>query len=129
MSLIRRSPEVLLFVFCLSLSSLISCGPSAPKLEGIDIDAWRDDKEGCGQVRTKSIADLDRQRRSLLKLSEIQILKLLGKPDENELYERNQKFYRYYLEPGPSCDVPATNAKFLSIRFNATGRAQEVAIE
>ncbi len=42
----------------------------------------------------------------MLGLNEMEIVDLLGKPDKQELYKRNQKFYRYYLQPGPACSAP-----------------------
>ena len=58
----------------------------------------------------------------------MQIIDLLGRADQNELYKRNQKFYYYLLEPGKSCGVNMESRK-LSVRFNATGRAKEIEVE
>lgn len=73
---------------------------------------------------------IDREKEKLLALDEMKIVKLLGKPDRNELFTRNQKFYEYFLEPSPECGGNSTKvAKKLVIRFNAMGLAKEVAIE
>lgn len=56
------------------------------------------------------------------------LVDLLGRPDENQLLDRNQKFFKYYLEPGPNCDNPKVDAKKLVLRFNAMGLAKEVMI-
>ncbi len=70
------------------------------------------------------------QQDKLLALEELQIVELLGKPDQNELYKRNQKFFYYYLQPSRECNPGDTlSPKRLSIRFNAMGLAKEVAIE
>jgi outer membrane protein assembly factor BamE (lipoprotein component of BamABCDE complex) len=60
----------------------------------------------------------------------MQIVELLGRPDRNELYKRNQKFYYFNLKPAPDCPNynPEDNAR-LAIRFNAMGLAKEVMIE
>jgi outer membrane protein assembly factor BamE (lipoprotein component of BamABCDE complex) len=58
----------------------------------------------------------------------MQIIALLGRPDQNELYSRNQKFYYYSLEPGKVCGMNS-ESKRLSVRFNATGRAKEIELE
>ncbi len=72
----------------------------------------------------------------MLALDEMAIVSLLGNPDQNELYKRNQKFYTYFLQPGPGC--AAANAapgdrdaapKKLVIRFNAMGLAKEIIVE
>lgn len=66
---------------------------------------------------------------SLKGLSEDQILSLLGRPDRNELYKRNQKFYYYDIEPGKSCDTSTLKNWQLVFRFNAMSRAKEVSVE
>lgn len=108
----------------------ISCGKSLPSLDGVDEMAWKDDKGGCNRKRASMIAAIDTEKEKLLALDEMKIVKLLGKPDRNELFTRNQKFYGYFLEPGPECaGISAKVAKKLVIRFNAVGLAKEVAIE
>ena len=72
---------------------------------------------------------LRNQRNKLEGLTETQIVELLGRPDQNELYKRNQKFYHFFLQPGPACGLNQGKALKLSIRFNATERAKEVALE
>lgn len=66
----------------------------------------------------------------LLALSEVDLVALLGRPDEEELYKRNQKFYYYYLQPSGNCDKTVTDSPLrLVIRFNAVGLAKEVTVE
>jgi hypothetical protein len=114
----------------LLLLILLSCGKSLPELKGIDKETWMDDKGACKNVRSPMIDDLKSQKDQLLALSEMQLVELLGRPDENELYKRNQKFYTYYLEPGPTCDSSkGDEALKLIIRFNAMGLAKEVIVE
>jgi len=53
----------------------------------------------------------------------------MGRPDKNELYRRQQKFYIYYLEPGSLCkesNQASDSASYLSLRFNATGIVNEI---
>jgi outer membrane protein assembly factor BamE (lipoprotein component of BamABCDE complex) len=110
--------------------TLLSCGKSLPELKGIDKESWVHDKGACKNVRSKMIDGVKSQKDQLLALSEMQLVELLGRPDENELYKRNQKFYTYYLEPGPTCDTLAGDeALKLVIRFNAMGLAKEVVVE
>lgn len=71
---------------------------------------------------------LRQQKDKLLALSETQIVRLLGKPDQNELYKRNQKFFRYFIGAGKPCSSPDEKPIMLSIRFSAMGLAQEVLI-
>jgi outer membrane protein assembly factor BamE (lipoprotein component of BamABCDE complex) len=110
--------------------TLLSCGKSLPELKGIDKESWVHDKGACKHVRSKMIDGVKSQKDQLLALSEMQLVELLGRPDENELYKRNQKFYTYYLEPGPTCDsLAGDEALKLVIRFNAMGLAKEVVVE
>jgi hypothetical protein len=108
---------------------LMSCGRPAPSLEGLDLETWKSDKDGCLGKRISMLAALQNQKEKLLGLSENQIMDLLGRPDQNELYERNQKFYTWFLLPAPTCGEPIDSTKKLIIRFNAIGLAKEVAME
>ncbi|MBK8291628.1 MAG: hypothetical protein IPK96_12555 [Flammeovirgaceae bacterium] len=105
-----------------------SCGKPLPDLSPIDLAQWKEDKGGCQNIRNRFLIDLTSQKDELKGLAEGDIIRLLGRPDRNELYKRNQKFYYYDLEPGRSCDSIISNQQLI-IRFNAMGRAKEVAIE
>jgi hypothetical protein len=109
---------------------LSSCGKSLPHFEGLDTDAWKNDKKGCGGERSKMKDALVTQKDKLLALSELDLVKVLGKPDQEELYKRNQKFYYYNIEPSSECDGASQEESLrLVIRFNAMGLAKEVVIE
>ena len=118
--------KLVLVSFCLFL---LSCGKTLPTLDGIDIEKWKEDKNGCTLVRQTSIDQLNHQREKIKSLSETEVVDLLGRPDKNELLKRNQKFFYYYLEPGTTCSNSKVEFKKLMIRFNAIGLAKEVAIE
>ena len=105
-----------------------SCGKPLPDLSPIDLSLWKEDKGGCKNIRANFLTDLASQKDELKGLSEKDIIGLLGRPDRNELYKRNQKFYYYDIEPGKTCDTLATNQQLI-LRFNAMGRAKEVAVE
>ncbi len=106
-----------------------ACGKDLPTLEGIDLKLWKDDKNGCGHFREKLMDTLESQKDKLKGLSEDEVIKLLGRPDQNELYKRNQKFFYYFLEPSAKCQTSAPSSKKLSVRFTAMGFAKEVVIE
>jgi len=80
-------------------------------------------------MRTRFLTDLENQKEELKGLSEKDIINLLGRPDQNELYKRNQKFYRYDITPGKSCSSSTGAGQQLVIRFTAMGYAKEVSIE
>ncbi len=98
---------------------LQGCDKPLPALEGINLQHWKADKRGCSRVRTPMIGAIDRQKEKLKSLTENQIVKLLGTPDETQLEDRNQKFYYYYMEPAPFCEKSTSRPKKLILRFNA----------
>jgi hypothetical protein len=109
---------------------LYSCGPSLPHLEGVDGLAWKNDRNACKGERAKMIDSLLSQKEKLLALSELDIVDVLGKPDRQELYKRNQKFYYYFVMPSQDCNLPTSSSSLqLVIRFNAMGLAKEVVTE
>jgi hypothetical protein len=105
------------------------CGKPLPELEGMDMEAWKSDRNGCLNKRVAMADAIEDQKNKLLTLDEKQMVKLLGKPDQNELYQRNQKFYSYFLTPAPACGGEQPAAKVLIIRFNAMGLAKETVIQ
>ena len=114
----------------LPLLFLFSCGKPLPTFNDIDLQAWQDDKLGCTGKRTSMVTALEDQSEKLLALSQQDVIRLLGKPDENELYKRNQKFFYYYVQPSKACsDTVTLKPKKLVIRFNAVGLAKEVEIQ
>lgn len=109
---------------------LFGCGKSTPALDNLDLEQWKKDKNACGTYRTHTLETLSGQKEKLLALKETQVVALLGRPDRNELYKRNQKFFYYYLKPAPDCpNYQAENSARLTIRFNAMGLAKEVLME
>jgi hypothetical protein len=112
----------------LLLSLLFACDKPIPTLDGINLSDWKNDKFGCNGARLAMSANMISQKDKLLSLTESQIVKLLGKPDVNELYKRNEKFYRYYLTNGPSCETKET-PQYMNLRFNAMGLMKEVVVE
>lgn len=114
----------LVFLLC------IACDKPLPTLEGVDKTRWEEDKNGCLGARSAMRESIDSEKEKLLALDQLQIVELLGRPDQNELSKRSQKFFYYFIEPGPSCpNRTDTLAARLAIRFNAMGLAKEVAIE
>lgn len=116
-------------VFILLFFFLLGCGKSLPTLENIDLNAWQKDHNACEGYRTTVISSVQSQTDKLLALDEGQVVSLLGKPDRNELYKRNQKFFYYYLKPSPDCASAKLPTSRLTIRFNAMGLAKEVMVE
>jgi len=125
-----------LVIFVAFLFVIASCGKPVPKLENFDQATWKSDRKACQDHRMAMAASLEAQRSKMLALDEMAIVSLLGNPDQNELYTRNQKFYTYFLQPGPDCAAaniaPGAGSaapKKLVIRFNAMGLAKEIIVE
>lgn len=108
---------------------VISCGKPMPDLAPLNLELWRDDKNGCARVREQNLSHLINQLEELKGLSEKDIIELLGRPDRNELYKRNQKFYYYDVDPGKACADSVVENQQLVLRFNAMGLAKEVTVE
>jgi len=127
--MLRSHPKGTIAV-TLILIILSACGRELPKLADINLEQWKQDRNACENYRTTVQQSIILQKDKLLALKEMQIVELLGRPDRNELYRRNQKFYYYYLSSAPDCqNYDAANSKRLAIRFNAMGLAKEVMIE
>ena len=115
-------------VFAMAFIAL-SCGNNEIVLEGVDTNSWKQDLKGCRGIRATMAGSIEGQRNKLLRLSEMEILDMLGKPDENELFVRSQQFYRYYIDPAPSCQAGKEDPRVLVVRFNALGVSHEVSVE
>lgn len=108
---------------------VISCGKVSPTFEGIDLSQWKEDKFGCKGVRLAARDQFVQQQEKLKGLTEAEIIALLGRPDHNELYKRNQKFYHYFIASQEKCPETKSATLKMTLRFNAMGRAKEVAFE
>ncbi|MBX2966643.1 MAG: hypothetical protein KF845_10885 [Cyclobacteriaceae bacterium] len=117
----RLSPIVIVFI--------LACGKSLPVFEAVNLNDWKADTQGCAGKRSGMEQGIREEKDKLLALNEKQVIQLIGKPDQNELYKRNQKFYTYFITPGPSCETPVGDALRLIVRFNAMGLANEVTVE
>ncbi len=111
------------------LPFLWGCSSPQTNIEGVNWEVWKNDRGACNNRRAQFHESLAAQKDKLKALSEMEIVRLLGKPDQNELYKRNQKFYYYFLTPGPDCAQPDSAARQLIVRFNAIGLAKEISIE
>ncbi|MBS1559461.1 MAG: hypothetical protein JST69_12130 [Bacteroidetes bacterium] len=121
-----RNPTEKIFLL---LFLCAACSQPLPTFKNIDLAQWREDKNGCQRYRLNQLRALELQLPKIKGLTENDILKLFGKPDQTELWKRNQKFFYYFVEPSAKCDSANPAARKLSIRFNAMERAKEVEIE
>ena len=115
------------FVVFLTLASCMN----KIDLEGFDQDNWKIDRFGCEGLRYNMKRVLANSSNQLLGSSQHQILQTFGSPDQRELYEKNQQFFIYLLEPGPKCGADSVKGSVSSfqIRFNAVGQVSEVILK
>jgi hypothetical protein len=104
-----------------------SCGGKRKerKLERFDSIAWKADKDGCGGIRASMKENLLKSKYTMRGLTTREVLDLMGHPDAEELADRNQKYYIYFIEPGPKCSGFTGKATALYVRFSAVGIANE----
>lgn len=122
-----RSSRVLIFVLIIGFGS---CRKEVPEIRGLDKTRWVNDKNGCNRYRKSMLEVIKSQKEKLLALNEAEVMSLLGRPDENELYKRNQKFFYYNILPSRNCSGKTDSVTSrLVVRFNAMGLAKEVTIE
>lgn len=121
----KRLPG-LLFVMCL-------CGCAGPDSLGkLNLKAWRDDRGSCKGQRTQLFADFMAVRDQLKGIHANDLGKMLGRPDINQITDRNQKLYIYYVEKGPQCGENTgtkSSAKTVALRVSAIGLVTEVTVQ
>ncbi len=118
--------------FCLVLLvGLVSCSPPPDQFGRLDLRKWRGDRGGCNGVRASILPDFRAEIQNLKGKRVDVIGELLGRPDINEIADRNQKFYIYFLEKGPQCDKPGakSTSRSVAIRMSAIGLATEITFQ
>ena len=107
---------------------LCSCTQQADTFGRLDLVKWRADRGACNGGRAGQLADFKEIEGDLLSKSSNEIGDLLGKPDIQQLAERNQKFYIYFVEKGTQCDniTNPSAAMKVVIRLNAVGLVSEI---
>ena len=102
----------------------------APEIKGMNYSLWKNDKYGCKSDRENLVDLIISNRDKFLKYNQNQIINILGKPENQTLYERGQKFFYYYVKYHPKCDkknaLPEEEQIKLEIRFDALNRSKEI---
>jgi hypothetical protein len=102
-----------------------------PKLEGLDLEKWQADKGGCSGERIKTIDKLKSLKEEIKGTSSNDLDDYLGRPDVQQLADRSQKYYIYFLEKGTHCQTlqKKSEAQSMAVRFSAMGMATEVTFQ
>lgn len=120
-----------LLVATLLLPILLSCGPTPDQFGKLNLKKWRSDRGGCYGIRATLVADLKAEVQQLKGKSANTLGEWFGRPDINQIADRNQKYYIYFLEKGPQCDQPGTksNSASVAFRMSALGILTEVTFQ
>lgn len=116
-------------ILFLTLFSLLSACSDAPeKIGNLDLKKWRGDRGGCNDARKALEGDLKAVEKELKGKFADGVGELLGRPDIQQLGERNTKFYVYFLEKGPQCEnmQARSEARKVILKFNAVGLLSEI---
>lgn len=117
------------FIFLPLLLCLLLTSCYTPEnLRGFDSDTWKADRFGCNGKRKEMVQEFEKIRRALYGQKEVIARNVLGKPDQEELLEGNQRIYYYYLEPGEQCQdrLTLSAANWAEVRINAVGEVSKV---
>lgn len=117
-------------------SLLIVCGllsscTKEPNLTGFDSEAFKKDRGACLGIRERELNWLKNHKANWKGVSSNHLEDLLGKPDIQQLADRNQEYYIYFLEKGPHCNkmTAPSNAQSIAFRFSAIGLATEITFQ
>jgi len=116
--------------YLIAIILLASCQTKV-QFEQFDAAAWQSDRNGCTGLRTTLLPDLLLEKDKLTGLNQPSLSRVLGRPDHQELYVRNQKFFVYFIDPSEACRDQSgeEQPRQLHIRFNATGKVNEVSVQ
>jgi hypothetical protein len=107
----------------------VSCSGKV-ELANIDLENWKNDRNGCLGLRLNDLEEFREIKNELLGKDNQALIKTFGRPDKVELTDRSQSFFIYFLEPGPSCITEDKKEEPLKaiFRLNAISRVSEVTI-
>ncbi|WP_461114591.1 hypothetical protein [Spirosoma jeollabukense] len=120
-----------LFLVSLLMVSILGCSSAPDQFGKLDLKKWRSDRGGCNGVRATLVPGFKAEVQNLKGKTANTIGELLGRPDVNQIADRNQKFYIYFLEKGIHCDQPGgkSTSRSVAIRMSAIGLATEITFQ
>lgn len=106
---------------------VFACG-SPESMKDFDSAAWKADKNACKGDRAKLAPEFEKIRNEMVEKKEYVVRNVLGKPDKENLLERSQRIYYYYIEAGDQCQDASklSDANRLEVRINSLGKVSEV---
>lgn len=116
------------FFLLLLTAGFTSCSPQL-ETGSINLENWKNDRNGCKGLRIQDLEELERLRNTFLEANNQQLIKTFGRPDRIELYDQSQSFFYYFLEPSDVCeDIKEKEPLKVLFRMNAINRVSEVTI-
>ena len=73
----------------LLLLVLTGCSKAIPDMDHVDLELWKADRNGCRGDRMGMVEEFRSQQDKLLSLQETQVIRMLGRPDRNDLSQGN----------------------------------------
>ncbi|MDX5478566.1 hypothetical protein [Fontibacter flavus] len=121
--------KILSIGFSLFLITMAACSQKV-ELVGVDLDKWKEDRNGCLGLRIHEIENFRSVKNDLLGKNNQAIIKTFGRPDKVELEDRSQTFFIYFIEAGPDCPTAEKKEEPLKVilRLNAISKVSEVTI-
>lgn len=126
------SRNMMKYLYTLLIFSAISgCGSAPDEFGKLDLKSWRGDRGGCNGVRATLLPGFKAEIQNLKGKTTNTIGELLGRPDVNQIADRNQKFYIYFLDKGTHCDQAGgkSTSRSVAIRMSAIGLATEITFQ
>jgi len=121
-------PLIIPFFMFLLIAGFTSCSPQL-ETGSINLENWKNDRNGCKGLRIQDLEELERLRNTFLEANNQQLIKTFGRPDRVELYDHSQSFFYYFLEPSDLCeDKKEKEPLKVLFRLNAVNRVSEVTI-
>jgi len=115
-------------LFVLFLPMVFSC-ESEISIGGFETQKWKEDPNGCNGNREKLLTKLISNQSKVIGHNEMEVKKLLGKPDATDIRSRGQKFFEYGVKGGNLCNPESFHQpEILRVRFDALDRVTEIAI-
>lgn len=110
---------------------LLGACTTPDSLKDFDSKAWKEDRFGCDDKRAGLVDDFELIRKEMYGKKEYVVRNVLGRPDSEELMERSQRIYFYYIEPGEQCQdkerrTELSEANRVQVRINSLGKVSEI---
>jgi len=107
---------------------IVSC-TSKLEVGTINLENWKNDRNGCKGLRIKDLEEIKKIKNSFLEANNQELIKTFGRPDRVELLDKSQSFFYYFLDPSGACEgIKEKEPLKVLFRMNAINKVSEVTI-